>query len=167
MNVEIHIPAVRVDTLEDDLESETIEEHTPTTVVIRKDVTANPNFDYYLQPSADLLFNYFGRSGNFSYGEVEYQRTTAECSIEFDCYPDELRLAAQKRASEDWCHEVQVLGDWTYRAKDRHESLAQTLQVALDAASEESPDAQYRMEIGGGADLLEDTTDGSLGDDVR
>ena len=158
MNVEIHIPAVRVDTLEDELESETIEEHTPTTVVIQEDVTANPNFDYYLQPLADLLCDYLGRGGTFSYGGAEYQRTTAECSIEFECYPDELRLAAQKRAGEDWCHEVQVLADWAHRVEDRHESLAQTLQVALDAASEEAPDAQYRIEIGGGA---------SLGDDAR
>jgi hypothetical protein len=167
MNVEIHIPAVRVDTIENDQSNRTVEQHTPTTVVVRKDVTENPNFDYYLQPLADLLYDYLGYGGDFSYGGNTYLRTTAECSIEFECYAGELHVAAAKRASEDSCHVVQVLAEWTYRAEDRYESLAQNLQIALNAASEEAPEAQYRKEIGGGADLMEDTTDGSLGDDAR
>jgi putative hemolysin len=163
MNVEIHLPAVRVDTIENEQSNRTVEQHTPTTVVIRKDVTENPNFDYYLQPLADLLYDYLSRGRDFSYGGVEYQRTTAECSIEFDCYPYELRAAAQKRADEDRCHEVQVLADWTYRAGGQHHKIARRLQSALNEASAENPDAQYCKEIGGGADLMEDTTDGSLG----
>jgi len=162
MYVEIQIPAVRVETVENDSDYRTVEEQTPTRVVIREDVTENPNFDAYLQPLADLLYDYIGKSGGFSYGGNDYERTTAECSIEFGCHPDELRKAAQKRASEDWCHEVQVLAEWTHRAEGEYSDLAQTLQLALDEASEEAPDAQYRKEVGGGADLMEDTTDGSL-----
>lgn len=163
MYVEIHIPAFRVDELEDDKRNVTVEEHTPTRVVIRKDVTENPNFDAYLQPKADLLYNELGHGGKFSYGGVRYERTTAECSLEFECYPSELRKAAQKRASEDWCHEVQTLADWTHRAEGRYPELARTLQTALDEASDDNPDAEYRKQVGGGADVMKDTTDGSLG----
>lgn len=165
MNVEIHIPVIQVEQVEDKRVSDrtTIEAHTETTLVIREDVTANPNFDYYLQPVGDLLYDYTG-SGDFAYGGTKFNRTTDDAWLEFDCYPDQLRTAAQQRASEDWCHEVQVLAEWTHRAESgEHDNLARRLQTALDEASEESPDAEYRKEIGGGADLMEDTTDGSLG----
>ena len=115
----------------------------------------------------DLLYDYLGYGGDFSYGGNTYLRTTAECSIEFECYAGELHVAAAKRASEDSCHVVQVLADWTFRAGGQHHTIAQRLQSALNEASDKNPDAQYRKEIGGGADLMEDTTDGSLGDDAR
>lgn len=162
MNVEIHIPATRVETLEDERNHKTVEEHTPTRVIIRKDVTENPNFDFYLQPKGEIVYNELGRGGTFSYGGVEYERTMAQAEIEFECYVGELHEAAANRASEDSCHVVQVLADWTYRAEGEHHEVAQKLQTALDAASEEAPKAQYRKEIGGGADLMENTTDGSL-----
>lgn len=162
MNVEIQIPATRVETLENDRQNETVEEHTPTRVVIRKDVTGNPNFDAYLRPKCELVYDELGHGGRFTYGEVKYERTTGEASIEFECYPDELREAAAIRASEDHAHEVQVLAEWTYRAESEYPEVARRLQTALDKASDDNPEAQYRKEIGGGADLMKDTTDGSL-----
>lgn len=162
MNVEIHIPAVRVEEIETQTNDRTtIETRDETTVVIRHDVTENPNFDHYLQPKGDLLYQYFGHSGRFSYGGVSFNQTD-DATIEFECYPSELRDAAQVRANEDWMHEVQVLADWINRAEGRYDSLKGCLEDALDEASEESPEAQYRIESGGGADLMVDTTDGSL-----
>lgn len=163
MNVEIHVPAVRVEELDDNTNSRTtIETRDETTVVIRRDVTENPNFDHYLRPKGDLLYDYFGHSGKFSYGGVAFNRTDEDAHLEFNVYPSELREAAQRRAGEDWCHEVHVLADWTYRAEGRYNDLAEVLQDALDEAMKENPEAQYRKKVGGGANVMEDTTDGSL-----
>lgn len=163
MYVEIHVPAVRVEELDDETNDRTtIETHDETTVVIRHDVTKNPNFDHYLQPKGDLLYDYFGHNGKFSYGGVAFNCTDEEPWLEFQCYPSELREAAQKRAAEDWCHEVQTLAEWLSTAQGRHEELAGCLEEALELASEENPEAQYKVEYGGGANLAVDTTDGSL-----
>lgn len=163
MNVEIHVPAIRVEQLETETNSHTIiETRDETTVVIRHDVTRNPNFDYYLQPKADLLYNYFGHSGRFSYGGVDFNRTNEDVTLNFNCLSGELHIAAQERASEDSKHVTQVLAEWTYLAESNdYDELATELQEALDAASEEAPEAEYRKEIGGGADVMQNTTDDS------
>lgn len=141
MYVEIHIPTIRIDTIENKKRNEVVEERTPTDLVIRTDVSGNPNFDCYLQPKGDLLYNYFGHSGEFSYGGNEYQRTTGEITVEFDCYPDQLRNAASKRAGEDVSSEAKVLADWKKRAEREYPKLASKLQAAIDQLNHEGSQA--------------------------
>jgi hypothetical protein len=168
MYVEIHIPAIRVEEIETNTNSQTtIETRDETTVVIQRDVSGNPNFDYYLQPKADLMWDYFGHTGEFAYGGMKFNRTSEPTSLKFECYPDELREAAKKAASEDFCHEVQILAEWTWLAEGRYPDLAEYLQKALDDASDDNPDAEYSKEYNGGADPCVDTTDGSLGDEEK
>lgn len=164
MNVKMHIPVVRIDEIETETNSRTeIQTHTETTLVIRHDVTANPNFDYYLQPKADLLYDYIGTSGKIAYGGVKFNVRDEEPWIEFSSYAGELREAAKKRASEDGCHELQTLASWFSQARDRYETLATHLSKAIEKADDEHPDAEYHIQYGGGANEMEDTTDGSLG----
>lgn len=73
------------------------------------------NVDYYLQPPADLFYD-FNSEFRGATDDAVFYTGFSDYEFAYNLYEDELRRAAHQRAQEDSTHAVNVLAEWLWLA---------------------------------------------------
>lgn len=103
------------------------------------------NVDHYLNAPADWLDGYPTEVHADGDEDIVLHTGYADVDVTFELYQDEVRKGAQKRAAEDFTHEVRTLAEWTWLAGGADhvsETDAKVFLVALKEAirDTESPE---------------------------